>query len=136
MIEESVDYTFQHPLFWIFAECPLFLVWVGGMLLALFWWRRHPKVSLTATIALCLFCLEAVIWPILERILSHLLSTANDWGNPSSSSIFLERYNLIFLVIGFLRAALEACFFCLLLLAIFGWRQREDVVLPPIEEKS
>jgi hypothetical protein len=135
---------FESPLLWIFAECPLFLVWVVGMLLALVWWRRHPKVSMITILALCLLCLLGVVEPILNRVVSDLfprvlpsgpyeLPPPPDWPDASNSSS--SHMNLIFLAMAFFRATAEACLFGLLLIAIFGWRQRQDVVPVPNDDQ-
>lgn len=60
------------PIF--IAQLPLYIVWIVGMILALVFWRKHPRVSLLALLGFALLLAVSLVgtffsayWPISLR---------------------------------------------------------------------
>jgi hypothetical protein len=109
----------------LMPQAPSFLVWLGGMVIAVVTWRRHPMVSLLALLSLALFFVLSVggaflfVWLVTRPV-----------GD-------IERASLLSAV-GLIRGALAAAGWVVLLVAVFGWRRPPVSVppTPPFEEEA
>jgi hypothetical protein len=111
-------------VFW--HHLPIFVVWVGGLVLA---WRRrhrHPRISFVTFIVLVGFLLDSLGGTFLGAVLA---SVSRNWGwSRDSLEMLIIGMNI---AEGFFVAALWA----LLLAAIFGERQTQaDQTKSPVEQ--
>jgi hypothetical protein len=96
---------------------PGFLVDVVGIILALVWWRRHPRVSLLTLLAIGLGVSVAIGGSFLLTWLPGHLEQRG-WTFAQTGALYP--------VIGFIRSAIGAVAFALLLSAVFTDRVRND----------
>lgn len=94
-------------------QSPVTLVWLGGIVLAIVSWRRHPRVSLLAAIAMGLLLVSSVVGNLANAWLP--LGLHRQGRN-------LVAFGLAGSAISFLRSLFTAGVWVLLLAAIFGWR--------------
>ena len=94
-------------------QAPLILVWLAGMVLALVWWQRAPKVAVVTCAACAVFMVDALIGTFLSATLP---STLIERGQSASEVGFA------FAVIGTVRALLHTVLWCGVLFAIFSGR--------------
>jgi hypothetical protein len=99
------------------GKLPVILVWLVGFILALVFWRRHPKVSLLTLIAIGGFLLGSLINSFLAVQLPLMLQQRG-WTT-SQIGVALSLNAII-------SSLLSAVFWGLLFAAIFGWRGRRD----------
>jgi hypothetical protein len=98
----------------LLIQLPLYITWLVGIVLALVWWKRHPRVSLLAVIGL-----TAML------ILTVLTSIANLW-----LPFWIENFgtgrmgiSVIFLIMNILEGILMAGIWIVVLAAIFNGRK-------------
>ena len=107
---------------------PLCLLWLAGCFLSLATWKRHPSVSLVALIAflllLCNLVIGQVVWVVFIQSQRNL-----GWS--------MAQMSLALSVLAWVRTVVSSVGYGLLLLAVFGWRNRAvirredlDVSLP------
>jgi hypothetical protein len=92
---------------------PLFVVDLVGVILALVWWRRHPRVSLLTLLAIGLLASAAVGGSFLFAWLPYHLEQRG-WSFGQTSALYP--------VMALIRSALGAVAYALLLSAIFAGR--------------
>jgi hypothetical protein len=97
---------------------PGFLVDLVGAILALVWWRRHPRVSLLTLLAIGLGVSVAIGGSFLFAWLPAHLILERGWS--------FEQTIALYPVIGLIRSALGALAFALLLSAIFTDRSSKN----------
>lgn len=105
------------------VQCPLFLAWVAGLVLAVMRWKKHPRVSLLVTIALVIILVEAIINTSLGIWLPWMLT---------QQGMAYTQIGTILAIWGFISSLVNAGIWVLLLVAIFGWR--DELPVPPIPE--
>ena len=96
------------------AQLPVVMVWIIGLVLALVFWKRNPRVSLLTLIAIMGFIINMLV----GTYLSIWLPTMRDQGwsiNQIGTALGL---------IGFIRSFVGAILWGLVLVAIFGWREK------------
>jgi len=99
-------------------QAPVLIVWTVGLVLAIVFWKRHPKVSLLALIAI----LGLMITSILGSLLRIWLGAWMDqFGAP------FGRANITLVVYQVASSLISAVFWALLVFAIFGWRKKPEV---------
>ncbi len=98
----------------LLIQLPLLLVWLVGIILALFFWRQHPRVSLLALIAISLLFVEDIASTFLNMWLPLTLR---------NGGLGIGRLNLLLPIIGVGESVVRAIAWGLLLAAIFGWRK-------------
>ena len=76
---------FQSYLFFLLRKTPLILVLLGGLLFAIVRWKRHPRVSLLASIGLGFYIVEIFVVSAAYYFLPAFLERA---GFSQSSSLF------------------------------------------------
>ncbi len=96
-------------------QLPLFLVWLAGLILAVVFWKRHPRVSLLAVIALAGFLLVTAA----NIFLNLWLGLGLDRLGLSPAQI-----GLVYLVRNIVDGLLAAGLWGLVLAAIFAWRKQ------------
>lgn len=99
-------------------QIPYYAVWIAGICLCLSRWQRHPKVCAVAMAGFSLLFIESLVGTLFSLyILPQMLR--------DSGSRDMWMYYLVWLV----RAIICMGFWCLILVAIFGWRtgRRHDV---------
>lgn len=90
---------------------PVFITWITGIILALVYWKRHPKVSLVALMAFIGFIFLSIIAAVYSALFPVIMS---------KYKLSMMMYNTVFnLFISLLNMGLSA----LLLVAVFGWRK-------------
>jgi hypothetical protein len=94
-------------------QVPLMLVWLVGMVLALTWWQRAPKVAAVTCVACALFLVDTLIGSVLSATLPAMLIERGQ----STSQI-----GVAFAVIGTIRSLLHTVLWCGVLFAIFSGR--------------
>ena len=106
--------TILPTLFSYLVQSPILLVWLAGFILAIAYWRRHPRVSLLTVIALVIFLLESVVSTYLNLWLPLLLS---------KRGIATLQMGQILVIKGIVASIILAVAWGLLIAAIFGGRQ-------------
>jgi uncharacterized membrane protein YdfJ with MMPL/SSD domain len=99
-------------------QAPLVLLWLVGLGIALGRWKRHPRRSLLASVALGILVLD-LIFGGLASTFAPLI--ANE-GNLSITDV-----GLVFAVIGVVRTAVHIVAWVLVLLALFGREPAAEV---------
>lgn len=108
---ESSDLT--NLLLSLLSAIPMVLVDLGGIVYALSYWNRHPRVSLLVVLALVLALANLVVGNAIMAVLPRWLIERGGDGRDMRS---------VFTVVGFFRSMLSAVSGILLLAAAFGWR--------------
>ena len=106
--------TILPTLFSYLVQFPILLVWLAGFILAIAYWRRHPRASLLTVIALVIFLLESVVNTYLNLWLPLMLS---------ERGIATFQMSQILVVKGIVTSIILAVAWGLLIAAIFGGRQ-------------
>ena len=92
-------------------QMPYYAVWITGICLCLSRWQRHRKVCGVAMTGFSLLFIESLVGILFSYyLLPRML------GGSGSRNTWV--YNMIWLG----RSMLHAGFWCLILVAIFGWR--------------
>ena len=94
-------------------QAPLLVIWLVGMLLALLWWQRAPKVAAVTCVACALFLVDTLIGTLIVVALPGMLIERGQ----STSQVAVA-----FTVIGICRALLHAVLWSAVLFAIFSGR--------------
>ena len=95
-------------------QSPILLVWLAGFILAVVYWRRHPRASLFTVIALVIFVVETLVDSYLNLWLPLMLSEQN---------MGAIQIGQIYIVKGILTAIIGAVAWGLLVAAIFSGRR-------------
>jgi hypothetical protein len=104
-------------LSWILVRSPVLLVYLLGIIIALVRYRRHPKVSTLALVAMVGLFLQAVIMPLVYRFplfLPGLFSGPGSWIDET-----------VLKIMSFGNSCLEAVFLFILFLAVFAGRSKQ-----------
>lgn len=94
-------------------QAPLIVVWLVGMVLALMWWRRAPKVAAVTCAACAIFAVDALIGSFISVALPSMLIQRGQ--SPS-------QLGYAFAAIGIVRSLLHTVLWCGILFAIFSGR--------------
>jgi hypothetical protein len=97
---------------------PSLLVDLTGLVLALVWWRRHPRVSLLTLVAIGLWLSIAIGGSFLFAWLPEHLREECGWSFAQTWALLDE--------IAMIRNSIGAAAMILLLVAIFGGRSRRE----------
>ena len=73
----DMETTIVTTLSILLAQLPIFLVWLIGIILSFFYWKRHPKVSLFALIAFLGFTCMLIITSVFNSIMPRLMGWCN-----------------------------------------------------------
>jgi hypothetical protein len=96
---------------------PLLLVCIGGMILAITYWPRYPRVALLVVIALVLACLDALLGLLVSMLQPGIIHLFGGTARQLGAFYFL---------IGITRALLGAVAWGFLIAAVFAGRGRLD----------
>src|ERR671913_193672 len=94
----------------ILMASPAILVALVGCLLVLIRWRRHPRASVLALVALLIYLFASFLFPIIYAVLPTLL-TERAWSTTS--------YSIFYRGLAFFHYLVEAVALALLLAAVF-----------------
>ncbi|MCB0214298.1 MAG: hypothetical protein KDJ52_33475 [Anaerolineae bacterium] len=100
------------------SQLPVILVWLAGFIMAIVFWRRHPRVSLLTVIAMVGFFINTLVGTYISLWLPRM--QPQGWS--------MEQIGMAFAVSGFIRAFISAILWGLLLVAVFGWRGKSPDV--------
>lgn len=100
------------------VRLPVLLVWFVAFILSLVFWRRHPKVSLLTVVALAILFVQSLVGTWLSMWLPLVL---NERG------MSLSQIGLISGARGVLASLISCVAWVLLVIAIFGWREKRHV---------
>ncbi|MBN1352491.1 hypothetical protein JXJ21_24040 [candidate division KSB1 bacterium] len=110
MMDETITYALTQVAY----QIPMFIVWTVCIVLALVFWRHHPKVSLLAMIAAAGLLFVRLVGVIIHIVLSRMMF--NDAISHSSMGTIFGIWNVIAIIMNII-------FWVLLIFAIFGWRR-------------
>jgi hypothetical protein len=96
-------------------QLPVVLVWLVGVILSLFYWQRHPQVSLWTLIAIVVLFAESFVSTYLNIWLPIKLHSAG-WTS--------SQLALIYPVMGGIESLIRAVAWGFLLAAIFRGRNK------------
>lgn len=96
---------------------PLFVVWLVGIVLALVWWKRHPRVSAFVVASMLILAAQS----FFGAWLTFLPVTLTRAGRTH------VEVGAIMTAYGIANTAVSAVGWALLLPAIFGWRRDAGV---------
>jgi len=97
----------------LMARLPVYLVWLAGIIAALVFWRRHPRVSLLAISGFLIMLLTSVVGGSITAVLPQWLV---DRG------VAVRQIGPILFTKAIIESILHAVAMGLLVGAIFGWR--------------
>lgn len=97
-------------------QFPVWLAWLAGLIVAVRFWRQHPRVSLVTVIALVLLLVLSVISTFVSLWLPLTLV---------KQGVASTMVGTILGSINFVIRLLEGVAWGLILIAIFGWRQQQ-----------
>lgn len=92
-------------------DIPYIIIWLIGLILAVVWWQKHPRLSLLALIIFLLLIVSQIIISIVDAVLPEYMFQAHI--GVSQLEIIINVVNLVF--------SLPA--WALIIWAIFGWRK-------------
>jgi hypothetical protein len=101
----------------LLVQLPVILIWLIGQILSLVFWRRHPKVSLLTFIAMIGFLIVSIIGTYLNIWLPLTLR---------ERGLAISQIGIALTVSGLINSFVSAVFWVLLVIAIFGWRSRQE----------
>lgn len=100
---------------------PIYLVWLAGLIWAVASWKKHPKVSLLATLGLAMFLIQAIVsgltGPLLQRWIARTFA--------------LRAFAALLAVRGIFAVVLQLLGWVLLLAAVFIERDTGSAVDQP-----
>ena len=101
---------------YLIQQLPVILVWIVGVILALFYRKRHPKISLMALAAILIFFVNSAVGAFLSLYLPLTLR----WRglNPGQTS-------LVYTTIAAIQSLIGAGAWGLIIAAIFSGRSRQ-----------
>jgi hypothetical protein len=114
-------FGFGSPFYFIsnlVLSLPLLLVCIGGMILAITYWSRYPRVALLVVIALALACLDALLGLLVSMLQPGIIRL---FGGT------VRRVGTVYFLIGITRALLDAVAWGFLIAAVFAGRGRPDM---------
>lgn len=100
------------------TQIPVILVWLAGIVIAIYNRRRYPQAAVLTLIAVLLFLFTSLAGTAFNTWLPFALH---------ARGMAASRMGLIAGIISIVRAILNAIAFGLLLAAIFGWRQKSPM---------
>ena len=103
----------------LFVQLPLLLVWLTGMVLAIIFWKRHPRVSLLALIGLAGLFIATVLGSLITLWLPWLYDQTGFAGG-------MEKFALLMNIKTIAGSLISAGLWVLVIAAIFGWRKKPD----------
>jgi hypothetical protein len=103
----------------LFVQLPLLLVWLTGMVLAIIYWKRHPRVSLLALIGMAGLFIATVIGSLISLWLPEIYDQT---GFPGG----MEQFALLMNIKTIAGSLLSAVLWVLVIAAIFGWRKKPE----------
>jgi hypothetical protein len=92
------------------------LVWLAGIVIALITWKKHPRVSLLAVVALAILLILNLVGSALNMLLPLYLQ---------QSGVGFSQIGIINIARGIVQALVVALAWSLILAAMFGWRKAE-----------
>src|SRR5512141_647840 len=100
-------------------QLPILLVWLVGLVLAVIYWKRHPRVSLLAIIGIVGLLISTMLGS-LASLWMPMICAQN--GYPGG----LQQYALLMPLNTFAGSLLSAAFWVLVIIAIFFGRKKPD----------
>jgi hypothetical protein len=98
-------------------QAPVYLIWLGGILLAILTWRKNPRVSLLSVIALALLLLNSILGTVLNSLIPIMMQR---------SGMDFRQFGMISLIRGLLQTVIACVAWILVLAAVFGWRKQQN----------
>jgi hypothetical protein len=114
----------------ILSRAPLYLVWLAGLLIALVYLGRYPRVSVVTMIAMVLCFVIDVVMSVVYSALPTAVPAATAEPVPNVVAWMGGPARLAILLAGLTHALLMAVVYLLLLRAIFGWRPPPTEPMP------
>jgi len=96
------------------AQAPVWIVWLAGIVFAIVRWRRHAMVSLLTIVGFAVLAVSRVLGPPAGRWLFVVLRNLG-WRLPEVWLVGLLSLGL---------SLVSALGWLLLLVAVFGWRDK------------
>ena len=97
------------------VQLPVVLVWLVGLILALIFWKRHPRVSLLTVIA--------ILGLLILSFLGTYLNIALPVTLHSRNNLSFSQLTMTLAVVNIIISVFSAILWGLLVAAIFGWRK-------------
>jgi hypothetical protein len=110
MLENPFAFLLQYAI-----QTPLLLVWLVGIGLSFFHWRRYPRIALVTCIACAVFIADALVGTFLSLTLPSMLV-----GRGQTTA----QISAVFGLVGALRSVIHAVLWSAILFAIFGGRRQ------------
>lgn len=105
----------------LISQSPVYLVWLGGAVLALVRWRQHPRVSLLAVIGLGVLSVNSLVSTVLNSALPLMVASRGLRGSFPRAANALGVCNI-------LLAVIAAIGYGLVLTAVFSGRAPQPAV--------
>lgn len=96
-----------------FAALPLYLTWLAGVVVAIVTWKRHPAVSILASVAFVVL-LALTFGSRIVNIWLPRLAMESGWTS--------DQIGLFYSIYGFVFATIEAVVWIAIIVAMFRWR--------------
>jgi hypothetical protein len=103
----------------LLIQLPVLLVWLVGLVLAIVYWKRHPRVSLLALIGLAGLFIANVLGSLVSLWLPLIVEQT---GLPGG----MQQYALINAIRTIAGSLISAVFWVLVIAAIFGGRRKPE----------
>ena len=100
---------------YLFNQLPVIRVWIVGVILALFYWKRYPKISLRALAAIVIVFVNSAAGAFLNLYLPLTLH-ARGWS--------ANQISLVSTASAIVQSLIAAVAWGLVLAAIFGERNK------------
>lgn len=108
-------------------ELPVYLVWLIGIILAVIYWQRQPRVALLTLIALVLFFADSLVGGFLSVRLPLMLR---------EQRVGIRLVTLFAAVRGIVQVLVSVVAWGLVLAAIFGGRGKQEASGPTLADKA
>ena len=118
---EFVD-TIGPTLMSLLIKLPVCLVWLAGIVVALVFWRRQPRVSLLTLIAIIILAFISLVGTYFSISIPFLLDR---------QGMDIGQLGMIIVTFNIAIAVITAVAWALLLAAIFGWRRSQTTESKP-----
>jgi hypothetical protein len=102
----------------LMTRIPVFLTWLAGIVLAIIFWKKHPRVSLLITIGLGLMLVNSVVGTLVSVWMPFALQ---------ERGMSIMQIGSLLSVWGVASSLINAAIWVLLLVAIFGWRKSQEM---------
>ncbi len=101
------------------VQLPIFLVWLIGLILAIVFWKKHPRVSLFATVGISGLFILTLVTTYLNLWLPLMLH---------ERGVSAAQIGVTLGVKGIVTSVFSAIFWGFIIGAILGWRKKPEAV--------